>query len=365
LNFDELVRLWAEAKRPREKSRYVIQLAVDTFKSLIGDIPVERIGHEEIFDFRDMLAIFPAVRTPRERKMSAKSLYRARLRKQDGRPTLTPTTIRKKVNAIQALVGFAYNERWISQDDTHGIPLTRKPIILRRSFRREELRQLFADRLFVRRWSPSTRKCRSKSDVALRWIFFLALMTGARIEEICQLYVHDIIAHDGIWALRIDDRGSSGEQTEKHLKTRSSRRLVPLHPRLIDLGFIPFVAERRASNERWLFSELKADPWHRRAQAIGKRCASLIDRVSKDPALVFHSFRHTFKDLCREAGIQDSVNDQLTGHAPTTIGGAYGTGVSMAALASAIHALDFEFVAWEPILRAVQSREGRVSAETG
>ena len=57
-------------------------------------------------------------------------------------------------------------------------------------------------------------------------------------------------------------------------------------------------------------------------------------------------------DLCREAGIEDSINDQLTGHAPRTIGRAYGDGVDGETMAEAISRLDFEFIDWEPVLRA-------------
>jgi len=34
-----------------------------------------------------------------------------------------------------------------------------------------------------------------------------------------------------------------------------------------------------------------------------------------DKRKVFHSFRHTFKDACRAAGIGQEIHDALTGHA--------------------------------------------------
>jgi hypothetical protein len=39
---------------------------------------------------------------------------------------------------------------------------------------------------------------------------------------------------------------------------------------------------------------------------------------------VFHSFRHTFKDLCRRTGIDEAVHDALTGHTAPHAGRRYG-----------------------------------------
>jgi integrase len=42
-------------------------------------------------------------------------------------------------------------------------------------------------------------------------------------------------------------------------------------------------------------------------------------------ALLFHSFRHGFKDALRAAGVSEDVNDALTGHAGGgTVGRTYG-----------------------------------------
>jgi len=43
-----------------------------------------------------------------------------------------------------------------------------------------------------------------------------------------------------------------------------------------------------------------------------------------------HGFRHRFEMIGRVPGIEDSVLDAICGHAPSSVGGAYG-GVSIAA----------------------------------
>ena len=58
----------------------------------------------------------------------------------------------------------------------------------------------------------------------------------------------------------------------------------------------------------------------------------------KDRRKVFHSFRHTFKDACREARIPQEAHDALTGHSEgTNQGSNYGSGqYPLSALTAAI-----------------------------
>ena len=48
-------------------------------------------------------------------------------------------------------------------------------------------------------------------------------------------------------------------------------------------------------------------------------------RGVSDHRKVFHSFRHTFKEACRVAGVGEEVHDALTGHSGGGVGRTYGT----------------------------------------
>jgi len=356
LTLDELAALWEQARRPRAKGAYVVHLAVAMFKAVVGDIPAGQITHEDLLIFRDGLSLFPTSITAEECGLPRHLLYALWLENGAGeRRRLAGSTIANRQYAIRRLLRFAYAERWIASDETAFIRIHRTAKFSRRSFTRDELRRLFLLPLFVRPWTLRERRTQVISHETCRWLFFLSLMTGARLEEVGQLHTEDVALHDGVWVVRINDLDSAGVPTDRVLKSPASRRLVPLHRRLLDLGFLRYVGHRRNAGEPTLFSDLKRNRWNRCSHSVGTRCARIIDCVSPDPALVFHSFRHTFKDMCREAGLEDSINDQLTGHAPPTIGRTYGDGVDVAALARAIARLDYEFIEWEPILRSVPS----------
>lgn len=51
----------------------------------------------------------------------------------------------------------------------------------------------------------------------------------------------DVKQQDGTWFLNITDEGDDA----KSVKTIAARRKVPVHPQLIQLGFLDFVASRR------------------------------------------------------------------------------------------------------------------------
>lgn len=65
------------------------------------------------------------------------------------------------------------------------------------------------------------------------------MYTGARANEICQLYADDVQQVDGVWCLNIRDN-----RPDQKLKTINSARLIPIHSSLIAGGFIDFVQVR-------------------------------------------------------------------------------------------------------------------------
>jgi hypothetical protein len=64
------------------------------------------------------------------------------------------------------------------------------------------------------------------------WGPLIGLYTGARLNEISQLRLDDIIEIDGIWCIRIND--GEGQQ----LKTRAAKRSIPIHRALIAHGLL-------------------------------------------------------------------------------------------------------------------------------
>jgi len=149
------------------------------------------------------------------------------------------------------------------------------------------------------------------------WIFLIALFTGCRITEICQLYAEeDIREIDGIWCFDINiDLSDKSDAIKKELKNKSSKRKIPIHPKLIELGFLNFVFERRKTNQTMLFNGITKMTDRNLGDKPGDYANDLIDSCGIVSDLkVFHSFRHTFKDMLKEAGVEEEFRDKLCGH---------------------------------------------------
>lgn len=136
------------------------------------------------------------------------------------------------------------------------------------------------------------------------WVPHLALFTGARINELSQLAVDDIYKHaDDIWVIRIKgvrsrnvDKNDSGQRSKQTVKTMSSRRIIPVHPKLIELGLLAFIEQRKQEKHSLLFPEITPG-----RDGFGQRVSRWYNETHmpdnlgfpKGNGLVFHSFRHT------------------------------------------------------------------------
>jgi hypothetical protein len=99
------------------------------------------------------------------------------------------------------------------------------------------------------------------------------------------------------------------------LKTQQSERVVPVHPQLVSLGFLKYVAARRKEGERaWLFPTVAPDQkgslraW---SKWWGRHLRKHVG--IKDRNKVYHSFRHGFQDALRQATPDEELRDALAG----------------------------------------------------
>jgi integrase len=106
-------------------------------------------------------------------------------------------------------------------------------------------------------------------------------------------------------------------ETGRTVKTEGSVRAVPIHPELIRIGILEFVAHRKAEagDAARLFPLLTRGP----NGGFGEAWSKWFGRYKRalginNPNSVFHSFRHGFKDALRAATVSEDVNDALTGH---------------------------------------------------
>jgi len=178
------------------------------------------------------------------------------------------------------------------------------------------------------------------------WVPLIALHSGMRLNEICQLDVADVRMIEGVTCISVTKTSLIGS-TDKSLKTTVSERVIPLHPTLLGLGLVAYTEQLRREGQTKLFHDIDIGSRGVRAVAFSKwftrflrSCGASRERTS------FHSFRHNFRDELRAARIDHELAMALGGW----VGGrslasaaseAYGHGHRVDALHEAISRLRF------------------------
>lgn len=205
---------------------------------------------------------------------------------------------------------------------------------------REQLLKLFRHKKFTQPYDKDFVNQSTQTITEDFWLPLVLLHTGARIGEICQLRTNDVFEKNDLWLLSINDDGD-----DMSVKTPSSVRLIPVHPYLIELGFIRYcLARKKAGNER-LFDlrPIGVDKdW-------GKQFARRFERVITESGFIgknrptLHSFRHTFIDELQQKGIPENVVAELVGHTKKGITyGRYGKSMCVNQLYKALIAIELD-----------------------
>jgi integrase len=174
------------------------------------------------------------------------------------------------------------------------------------------------------------RKCDDRDLVM--WCHLMAF-SGLRPEEAAQLAPGNVVIDSGVYKLVIDDRDG------RSLKNDASHRAIPVHPRLIELGFLDFVASAGAAP--LLFSTFGSAPRDHLANAPSKRLKRFIDVVAPGGKSSANRLRHSYVDALRNARIDEPTQHYLTGHTSKhPIHAGYGSGVHLLTMLADVSRVD-------------------------
>lgn len=359
---------WREMRQPAKQSDVEVSRAVARFIEFFGDKAVGAITADDIFDYRDLVQRMPANLQLKKVHSANKTLKEAIEEAVPGIRRLTPTSVKKDLGGLQAVLSVAKSERMIvinvaSEIQVAGYTKVGRGLNKKRyPFTPSMMKLLFASPIFTgcaglegyQRKIPGDKVYQDE----MYWSFLLGAFSGARLEEIGQARLADIetidlaTAYGEPWSgvrtvIYITDMGLF-----QSTKTDGSSRALIVHTRLIELGFLDYIESRRVAGADRLFDLEKstADKW---TKELSRRLNRYIDAiVTTDKHYTYHSGRHEFKDRAKNSGLSKESNDQITGHAPGTAGGEYGFGASIAKLSSEMDKLNTAFVDWDVLMKA-------------
>ena len=292
-------------------------------REVIGEhTALEAITKERIEQLFDLLRRAPTNAAQRYRGMTiAQSITAADKAGDDLR--LGRKTLANYFNNIVAILNFAVGKGFLAENPAKDRYLRAtferdgeaKPKVL---FSTDELTRLFRAPLFTGCEDDENGYAKPGTNKPRRgrfWLPLLALFHGFRCNEAGQLYTEDVCEVEGVPYFEIREERADGSKCDKCLKTKQSKRRVPIHPKILRIGFLDYVVERRRDAlQPRLFPDLEigangyfSDPFSKwfgrfRKAALGKECKA-----------TFHSFRHHFRDAMRDAEISIEYVEAVCG----------------------------------------------------
>lgn len=293
---DDFLGKYEKRNKPAmlKKHQPVLMMLLD----VVGDKPIRDLRQADINNFFDLLDKLP----PKwNYECQKKGLTVRQLAELDHDVTLGPKSFDDTYIASVRPFLKAAKKDW--QDQGFPLGLTTEGIEYlgdreegedkQRAFKHVELKRLFEG---AELGGFATDPAQSHRY----WLPHIGLFTGARVNEICQLNPQVDILQDtetSTWYFWITKETEGDARIRKSVKTDDSRK-VPIHKKLIELGFLKYVERVKSTGAKLLFPEWK--PINRRASGEAEkwfrqllRDTDLRDETPKNKILGMHAFRHT------------------------------------------------------------------------
>lgn len=310
------------------KTLFDYRASLALFLQGVGEAtPITTITPRQVVEFKDKLLRCP---TNFRKRLDTDSLDEA-IRLNEALPEdkrldlLNPKTINEKyLSNIKTFFAWAATNQHVKESPAANVRAEqpkRAAVEERHPFSLADLQTIFAAPVFTgcrserRRFEPGDHRPRDHYF----WAPLIALFTGCRLNEIGQLATADIVQLHDMPHFIITDAGD-----DQRVKSDAGKRTVPVHPELIQLGFFDYV---RGVGSGRLFPAwaLGADGYY--SSAFSKWFSRFLTSIGvKTDKKSFHSFRHSFKDALREAGVVDRVQDLFMGHDDGSVARRYGSG---------------------------------------
>lgn len=316
--FSEAMERFLAEKRARgrtEKTLNEFDRQRRLYLKILGDKPVDQYERADFVRAKGILEKWPRNANALSRRGHAISKYNLDglsteeiIKRADLGAPYDTRTVHKHLEAINSTFKFCVTSGWLDRSLCPSWKEPEKEVEEKmQPFSQEEITRFFSSSLF------SSKSKRVQQPETL-WAFVIAVFSGLRIGEIVQLAVEDVFqyADSDLWCFDINAEG------EKTLKNKSSKRVIPVHPQLLALGFLNYVERARARGQQWLWPGLKKDKGFD-SDGFSKRVNRDIDRhCAKDKRKRFHSFRDTFAHALTAAGVDSAIIGGILGHTPAS-----------------------------------------------
>ena len=213
-------------------------------------------------------------------------------------PQTKPNTINRTLANISTFIKYCVKVDYLVKDISKDIRLkltTKEKLDTKRdTYKDEDIKKIF-DNIELIQYTSKTKQLKQYSK-EYPLLIKLAMYTGARENELCQLTKKDIKVENGIYFIdiNIDD--------DKSIKNISSIRKVPIHPDVLQ-------------ELQTYMKSLKRDNLFKiSAKQFSIDYGKFKTQLGFSNKIVFHSFRNTLQDKLKQQRVQNMIINELTGH---------------------------------------------------
>ncbi|EJW0781656.1 site-specific integrase [Escherichia coli] len=303
-----------------EKAENRVREGFSLLVEVMGDPKLVKVDRDYLREYESLLRSIPARRDLAKIRYRINDIHELMVKaRENGAPLMSDNTVRKYMRVIFEALRWADGEGIFIKSPANQFfaPVENEKMDqdFKADFTDEDLHAIFNRPWFKRGTVDRNSGGRFHHYRAFHyWLPLIGFFTGARINELCQLYLDDIKQDAaGFYFFEI-----SNECVDQSLKTINSRRKIPLHPTLIKLGLIRYCEALKKAGHARLFPEL---PYHS-VKGYGDKASDWFNRsllkvqlgFEKGSKKSFHSFRHTFSTRLKQAGIDSETRAQFVGH---------------------------------------------------
>ncbi len=284
-----------------EKRRAILDIALEWFGP---DADMYQIGKKDAAAFKnEVLLNLP---TNRSKGAATRGLSLRDAIAVPGMPKITNATINSYLSAYKNLWVWAEAHGHAPEVLFDGLSVSKKRGT---SKNREPFTQEALTKTYNALTDPGSKFYRKGSH---RWATLIAMFSGARLNEVCQLQLNDIKEIDGIWVFDFTDQGDD----TKRLKTSAAQRRVPVHSHLIELGLLNLISVQQDLGHDRLFPDFtyteKAGYGDKLSKWFNRTFTPKLDIKTKNHT--FHGMRRTFISRLLQAGIETPKVQFVVGH---------------------------------------------------
>lgn len=311
------------ARNRSKKTVMTYQSVYNVLMEVFGqDKLISDISRGDCRQFMDVVRHLPA---NAKKKFPRKTLVEiSQHAREKGMKSMAPLTINKYLSKLSALLNWAVEEELLDRNPAQNLSVA-DPVSMqdkRLPFSPHQLQKIF-----------TALRGHIGSEY---WVPYIGLYNGMRLNEICQLNVEDVQQYEGIWCFNITREVGHGVD-DKVLKTKASERIVPIHPQLIELGFMEHLKQFEGKPRSKLFPDIKPGTTGYRSDTFSKQFVRFLKAIGADADRTsFHSFRHNFRDTLREADVRHEIAMLLGGWSDSSRSKSaqafYGKGFTMKAI---------------------------------